>query len=564
MKLTINSSEDNPEKIYGNIKFYCNSFCITGRYHCPLFIGFGSIAIPYILLLIILIIAHDNFQITYLIIISSVFLILKIINMILGCSTDPGILPRQGKDFYYVAKRPLQRKVIGGHYIGLAYCYSCSLYRPPKTSHCSVCDNCVERFDHHCLWLGTCIGKRNYKYFYILISCFFIDEIIQVIWGIYYIIIGSIKFKNKEKNSLLIVIGFSCLVLYNGLFMILFIGNLVYIHTKLLFKNLTFYEYFKNKIDIYPTNPFKKFPSYVCKRFIFSSQIKSSLLSFLAKKEEMEKNENKNIQKVNENEGSIIIKSSYHQNQASEIEILNTNKYLDTKNKDIFSNNKQCNNKESLKKYMESKNKKINKFPIIARNKIIINELNENQTQVQNGNDIIIKKIIKQRNDDDNNYDKFHKKYRKSFTPIKGKLSYLGSSYLTDISKTLDINNSKDKKNISLCSKEQVFNINDKIFIDENDINENQDNKVNYNNRYLKINDSFKKSPINLKRQYYKTIALNYEDSNLDEEMKISFNFDRIKIKNKRKKSTDENNSTEKKFGRINSEFQNLENEKED
>ena len=555
MKLTINSSEDNPLKIFGNIRFYCNSCCVTGRHHCPLFIGFGAIGIPYILLLIILIIAHDNFKITYLIVVSSVFLILQIINMILGCSTDPGILPRQGKDFYYVTKKPLQRKVIGGHYIGLTYCYSCSLYRPPKTSHCSVCDNCVERFDHHCLWLGTCIGKRNYKYFYILISCLFIDEIIQIIWGLYYVIIGSIKFKKKEKNSLLIVIGFSCLVLYNCLFIILFIGKLVYIHTKLLFKNLTFYEYFKNKIDIYPMNPFKKFPSYVCKRFIFSSQIKSSLISYLRAKEEKEKNEEINIiRKIDDNEENNIIKTSYHQNQVSEIEELNTNKYLDNKSKDILNNHQG-----SLRKYMESKHNKINKTPnVIARNKIIKNELNENQTQIQNEKGIIVKKIIKQRNDDnDNNNDKLKKKYRKSLTPIKGKLSNLGSSYFTDTSKTLEINNSNDKRNISLYSKENAFNINDNILIDENDISEKQDNKENNEGDWdLKINNSFKKSPINLKKQYYKTMGFNFEDSNLGEEIKINFNTDRIK----RIKSNDLSYNTEKKYDRMNSEFENLEN----
>ncbi len=48
----------------------------------------------------------------------------------------------------------------------LKFCNTCFIYRPPRTVHCRVCDNCVQVLDHHCVWLNTCIGKRNYPQFF--------------------------------------------------------------------------------------------------------------------------------------------------------------------------------------------------------------------------------------------------------------------------------------------------------------------------------------------------------------------------------------------------------------
>lgn len=215
---------------------------------------FLLITIPFVLIEIVLV----NMKSYYMMIFHNLFYVLSCFSIIKGGCTDPGIIPRQsGSNMQFRTKS--FNFVVNGSLMKISYCNTCSIFKPPRTSHCRACDNCCQRFDHHCLWLGNCVGKRNYKYFYLLIIFICINSIVEIIYNIC-ILVESIKDKDEKKikHRIFTIIVLSSTSFYGLMFLIFFLGKLVIIHTILLIKNYTFYEDFKKKLK----NPAKINPFY--------------------------------------------------------------------------------------------------------------------------------------------------------------------------------------------------------------------------------------------------------------------------------------------------------------
>lgn len=153
---------------------------------------------------------------------------------------------------------PRKFAMVNGIEVMLKYCDTCKIYRPPRASHCRQCDNCIESVDHHCIWLNNCVGRQNYRYFFLfLISVFSICLYICIlsISHLVWVYSERTEFGESFLDVLRQIPVSMALSIYTFVFT-WSIGSLLAFHCYLVSKNMTTHE--KLRSGSRGVNPFDK------------------------------------------------------------------------------------------------------------------------------------------------------------------------------------------------------------------------------------------------------------------------------------------------------------------
>ena len=163
----------NYQQWEGTNRFYCRGFIMTGPNPKAFLFTFLLITVPgtiFTAFPLVYYAKNGELLVTFS---GALLQALSVLLLFATSLSDPGYIPRQHlgpKHQVNPHRKPSFDVLLHSAFVKLKYCHTCNLFRPPRAVHCSLCDCCVERMDHHCPWVGTCVGKRNYRTFFMFIN----------------------------------------------------------------------------------------------------------------------------------------------------------------------------------------------------------------------------------------------------------------------------------------------------------------------------------------------------------------------------------------------------------
>ncbi|KAK5842906.1 probable protein S-acyltransferase 3 [Gossypium arboreum] len=261
----------------GNNKFCCGGRMLLGPDASSLFLTSFLIGCPSIAFCIKMSVnVKEDDSLNFHILIGGLILtVLDLSFLFLTSSGDPGIIPRnskaseppseeskkspQGPPWDWAINKtnlkiPKVKDIVlkNGQTVKVKFCETCLLYRSPRASHCSIRNNCVQKFDHHCPWVDQCIGLRNYPFFICFVSS-------STALCIYVFSCSWINIRRQpqglwtamSRDVLSVILIVYCFLA------VWFVGGLTVFHFYLICTNQTTYESFRYRYDK-KKNPFNK------------------------------------------------------------------------------------------------------------------------------------------------------------------------------------------------------------------------------------------------------------------------------------------------------------------
>ncbi|KAG6420324.1 hypothetical protein SASPL_116848 [Salvia splendens] len=143
----------------------------------------GLIAVSYYAVVILTLgpdLLHGGFTSLFSILLVAIFHVLLVLlawSYLMAVFRDPGAVPPNWKLLPQQDAAETSSSVELNATAIPQFCNRCQNGKPPRCHHCSVCERCVLKMDHHCIWVVNCVGARNYKFFLL----FLIPSLIAVL-----------------------------------------------------------------------------------------------------------------------------------------------------------------------------------------------------------------------------------------------------------------------------------------------------------------------------------------------------------------------------------------------
>ena len=519
----------------GNNKIICGNKFFVGKKYYHIFFSFILLSLPTSIYISALIKINSKL-IIFFIILTILFYIPILVFLIIGGCSDPGILERNNEYAYYDNRKSIIKVNIQGHMTNLNYCYTCFHFRPPRTSHCAECDNCVENFDHHCLWMGTCVGKRNYRYFYLVVTLTTFCGLIQMFSSIGYIINHFKHNDFKSNESKYIVISLAFVAFFNLMFLCFFLFKLYCVHTWLLTRGLTFYEHIKKrylvtlKIRPYSRGLFTNIYNKIFRKILPSKldlvKLNKENNELLDNNKQITENRAKNNYNNDESDtggqNNLNIDSNKTNNN---IENLNNDEVVvGSDNINSNSNNNKINsdnNNEVNKKENDNKNINNNKLNLICNND------NEKTSQYNDNNRYNSNSYSNQNEDfEDNEYNSKYKKYIETDNNEKiNNIINIKSNEPNDINKDNDNDIDTNNKLINIKINSNKNNLNGNNYVNNEKINKNENEENNIND-ILNDNDIKNENIENhVNKIKIKKIKIGKKQNHINSKLRKNINF---------------------------------------